>query len=199
MSEIFRNGRPVVGVGDRFQDNRRPAPPTFPPIRRPAPPRPVSPAIRAHETVIARAWRPEWGGRPVGFGAARWRPKWGARPAWFGARQWRREWGAPPAWWGAHITVQQDAPPDDQDDDTQSPAPSDAATPAPSTPSTPSSDAPAPPSTLPTTAAPDAGPAPDGHHAKRGLSTLAKVGIAAGGVVVVGGTIAAIVAASGKK
>ena len=47
----------------------------------------------------------------------------------------------------------------------------------------------------PVTASPSAGDT----STKPGLSTLAKVGIAAGGVVIVGGTIAAILSASGKK
>src|SRR5208282_3364100 len=122
MNTVFLNGRPLsagaFGVGATFPIH--PAPP----VRRPAPPNPAR--ARAREAVLARAWRPAWGGRPPGFGATRWRPEWGNRPAWFGARQWRREWGAQPAWWGAHLTVQQDAAPYEQDDS----QPSDGADPA---------------------------------------------------------------------
>src|SRR5271166_1989286 len=170
ISDRLGTGSPsVAGVG-AFPIIRRPAPPLSPTARRPAPPPPPA-RVAAHQAVVARAWRPEWGNRPTGFGAAQWRPEWGSRPAWFGARRWRDEWGAQPAWWDTHLTVQQDDP--------QPPTPSDAS-PDPST-STPPSGAPS----SPTAAAPGAGPATASPSAgdsstKPGLSTLAKVGIAAG-------------------
>jgi hypothetical protein len=181
MNDIIvrRNGRPLsagpFGVGV-------PAPPVE---RRPAPPvrRPAPPARARHDAILARVWRPEWGTRPPpGFGAARWRPEWGTRPAWFGARQWRREWGAQPAWWGAHLAVAE------QDDDSYDDADSSVAPTAPSPAAAASPNAP----TAPDGAGPAAATAPPVTEKPRGLSTLAKVGIGAGIVVVVG-AIAAIV------
>jgi hypothetical protein len=143
----------------------------------------VNAAIRAaaRETAVARAWRPEWGSRPRGFGATEWRPEWGARPAWFGTRRWRGEWGPQPAWWEANLSVQQSVP-DDGDDsqaDASGSAPADSAAPTDSA-----------------AAAADAGPPAD---TKPGLSTLAKVGIGAAAVAVVGGTVAVLSSTKGKK
>jgi|HubBroStandDraft_2_1064218.scaffolds.fasta_scaffold108334_2 hypothetical protein len=197
MTTIFRNGQPIVGVGLNFQAGWRPAPPRVGVVRRPSPP-----AIHAHETAALRAWRPEWGNRPVGFGAVRWRPEWGARPVWFGARQWRYEWGAQPPWWNVHINVQQDDPQLSVPDDAPPDPSTNGAAPTPSPAASPTSSG-AVPASAPSTAAataPDAGAGPAAvDTTKPGLSTLAKIGIAGGAVVVVGGTIAAIIAASSKK
>lgn len=213
MNTVFLNGRPTAGfgVGERFCPSLpyvcppRPWGPDPGPrasiadrlgTGAPPPPRTAAiqreraaaraRAVRAHETALARAWRPQWGQRPVGFGAAQWRREWGARPAWFGARQWRREWGAEPAWWGAHLTVQQTEPPPD---DSQ-PAGDGSSAPANGTPASATA-----PDQAPIT--PDAS-APIASDVKPGLSTAAKVGIGVG-VLAVGGGIVAVVRASGKK
>ena len=148
-------------------------------------------AIRnaAHEAALAHAWRPEWGRRPAGFGAAQWRPEWGTRPAWFGARQWRREWGAQPAWWAAHQTALATPQPDPPSTAGTTPAAtaSDSNTPDATVPA---ADASAAPTTTPTDAA--ATPSP-------GLSTPAKIGIGVAVVAAVGGTVAVLASSSGKK
>jgi hypothetical protein len=161
---------------------RRSRVPIFPIGNRPAPP--PSAAMRAHETAVARAWRPAWGVRPVGFGATRWLPEWGNRPAWFGARRWRGEWGAQPAWWDSHVIVVQTAPPDDQDGP-QPPTTADASSPA-----TPGGTPPALPD--PATASPTTASPKDIATKKSGLSTVAKVGIGLAAVAVVGSAVAAI-------
>ena len=179
-------GRPVpeLGVGafparpvEIRELARRPAPP----VRRAV----ASPLRLAHERVIARAWRPAWGARPVGFGAARWRPEWGNRPQWFGARQWRREWGAQPVWWIEHLITMQSDPPDDSPDDSQSTAPAAAGTAPTSAAATAPSDGSAPP----TDTAVQAGGDEPGFFAKH------KVALIVAGVVAAGGGVAALVLA----
>jgi hypothetical protein len=175
---VVKNGRPVLfGMGEVHE-----------PVRVRKPVRHSTIIRKAREAAIARVWRPEWGNRPTGFGAARWRPEWGRRPVWFGAPQWNGAWGAQPAWWFAHQTAQTLPQPDEPDDSQPSNGSQPDGTPTPSGSSSDTSAAAA--------AAPGAEPAtaPAG-----GMSTLAKIGIAAGAVAVVGGTIAVIKAASSKK
>ncbi len=180
-------GRPVpeLGVG-AFPV---PHPPVRELVRRPAPPRRDPIRIAAREKVVARAWRPAWGTRPVGFGAARWRPEWGNRPVWFGATQWKREFGPQPAWWAAHLATAQSDPPDD---DSQAPAaPTGKASPTPAAGSAPA-DGSSP------AAADSSAPAPSGDatpagDSEPGFFAKHKVALIVTGVIAAAGGATALV------